>query len=52
MTDTIKLKKYEEYIQRKNDENKKNALNNKNRNQSTAYRPTDPRQIARGPSEL
>ena len=25
MTDNVKLKKFEEYIQRKNDENKKNA---------------------------
>lgn len=52
MTDNVKLKKFEEYIQRKNDENRKNAQNNKNRNQSTAYRPTDPRPMSRGPSQV
>ena len=40
MTNNVKLKKFKEYIQRKNDEIKRNAMNMK-KNQSTAYRPTD-----------
>ena len=40
LTNNVKLKKFKEYIQRKNDEQKRNAMNMK-KNQSTAYRPTD-----------
>ena len=40
MTNNVKLKTFKEYIQRKNDEIKRNAMNMK-KNQSTAYRPTD-----------
>lgn len=40
LTNKVKVKKLKEYLQKRNDENKRNPLNDK-KNQSTAYRPTN-----------
>ena len=40
LTNKVKVKKLKEYLQKRNDENKRNPLNDKNK-PSTAYRPTN-----------
>ena len=48
LTNNVKIKKLKEYIKKRNEENKRNAQNDK-KNQSTAYRPTNlgPKPISR-----